>query len=97
MEQLINEKGWALEKKYNKHYCGYKVGFFNAFGVKWIGTRTFAFFFKLSKEEATETIPNITKYEDPWKEAIYNIDPESTKTKDFFPLFEKAYKKLTGN
>lgn len=96
-EQLINKKGWALEKKYNKHYCGFKAGFFNAFGIKWIGTKTFAFFFKLTEEEATNINPEMTKYETQWKEAIYYIDPKKTKTEDFTPLFEKAYKKLTGS
>lgn len=47
IEQLITEKGWSLEKKFNKHYCGFKAGFFNAFGVKWIGSKTIALFFKL--------------------------------------------------
>jgi hypothetical protein len=38
----------------------------------------------------------MTKYESQWKEAVYYIDPQKTKTKDFMKLFEKAYKKLTG-
>ncbi len=98
VEQIIREKNWNLETKYNKHYCGFKAGFFNAFGIKWIGSRTFAFFFKLSKKEA-ETVTNIkmTRYESLWKEAIFYIEPGKTKVKDYLPLFEEAYKKLTGN
>ena len=38
----------------------------------------------------------MTKYEKHWKEAAYYIKPGKTKTKDFLPLFEMAYKKLTG-
>ena len=41
--------GWALETKFNKSYCGFKAGFFNAFGVNWVGSKTFAFFFKISE------------------------------------------------
>jgi len=96
VEKLIKEKGWALETKYNKHYCGFKAGFFNAFGIKWIGSKTFAFFFKLGKEEAEQIPIPMTKYETQWKEAVYYIEPGKTKTKDFLPLFEMAYKKLTG-
>ena len=96
VEKLIKEKGWTLETKYNKHYCGFKAGFFNAFGIKWIGSKTFAFFFKLGEEEAKQIPIPMTKYEAQWKEAVYYIEPEKTKTKDFLPIFEKAYNKLTG-
>jgi len=96
VEGIVNSKKWALETKFNKHYCGFKAGFFNAFGIKWIGTRTFAFFFKLTEKEAQETSIKMTKYEKPWKEAVFYIDPKKTKTEEFVPLFEKAYKKLTG-
>jgi len=96
VETIITNKKWNLETKFNKHYCGFKAGFFNAFGIKWVGSKTFAFFFKLTQKEAEETGIPMTKYETLWKEAVYYIDPKKTKTDDFFPLFEKAYKKLTG-
>ena len=96
VEVIIKEKGWTLETKYNKHYCGFKAGFFNAFGIKWIGSKTFAFFFKISKGEAEKIPIPMTKYETQWKEAVYYIEPGKTKTRDFLPLFEMAYKKLTG-
>jgi hypothetical protein len=85
-----------LETKFNKHYCGFKAGFFNAFGVKWIGSKTFAFFFKLSQKEAKKTKLPMTKYENLWKEATYYIEPGKTKTKNFLPLLKMAYQKLTG-
>ena len=96
VESIIKERGWSLETKFNKHYCGFKAGFFNAFGIKWIGSKTFAFFFKLDQKQA-ESIPiEMTRYESQWKEAVYYIEHRKTKTKDFLPLFEMAYKKLTG-
>ena len=97
VEKLINSKDWTLELKFNKYYCGFKAGFFNAFGIKWVGSKTFAFFFKLSAEEASQVNIPMTKYESQWKEAVYYIDPGKTKIKAYEPLFEMAYKKLTGN
>jgi hypothetical protein len=97
LEQYVKKQGWDLEIKFNKHYCGFKGGFFNAFGIKWIGSKTFAFFFKLPKEEAESLGLTMTKYESQWKEAVYYIDPAKTKIPDFKPLFELAYKKLSGD
>jgi hypothetical protein len=97
VEAIIKKKKWTLETKFNKHYCGFKAGFFNAFGIKWVGTKTFAFFFKLSQKEAKKIKLPMTKYENLWKEAVYYIEPAKTKTKDFLPLFEMAYQKLTGD
>jgi len=85
-----------LETKFNKSYCGFKAGFFNAFGVNWVGSKTFAFFFKISEGDAKEIGIPITRYESQWKQAVYFIDPGKTKTKDYLPLFEKAYKKVAG-
>jgi hypothetical protein len=97
LDKFIRDKDWNLELKYNKYYCGYKAGFFNAFGIKWIGSKTFAFFFKLSEEEAQKSNIEMSRYESQWKEAVYFIEPGKTKISDFSQLFEMAYKKLTGN
>ncbi|NYB51215.1 MAG: hypothetical protein HVN35_01435 [Methanobacteriaceae archaeon] len=98
VESIIKENNWSLETKYNKNYVSFKAGFFNAFGIKWIGTKTFAFFFKLDEEEVEnlEVQIDMTKYDSQWKEAIYYIDSSKTASKDLLPLFELAYKKLTG-
>lgn len=96
LEKYVRKQGWDLEIKFNKHYCGFKAGFFNAFGIKWIGTKTFAFFFKLPEEEAQGIHITMTRYEKHWKEAVYYIDPGETKVPDFKPLFELAYRKLSG-
>jgi len=61
-----------------------------------MGSKTFAFFFKLSEKEAKGVDIAMTKYESLWKEAVYYIEPMKTKTNDFIALFELAYKKLTG-
>jgi hypothetical protein len=97
VEAIIKKKKWTLDTKFNKYYCGFRAGFFNAFGIKWVGTKTFAFFFKLSQKEAKRIKLPMTKYENLWKEAVYYIDPAKTKTKQFLPLFQMAYQKLTGD
>jgi len=96
VDELVKKKKWNLERKFNKHYCGYKAGFFNAFGLKWMGSKTICFFFKLSESEAGKTGIKITKYENLWKEAYVYVDPEKTKVHDLLPLFQAAYSKLSG-
>jgi hypothetical protein len=97
VEQLIEQRGWALETKFNKHYCGFKAGFFNVFGIQWMGSKTFAFFFKLTEKEARQVKVEMTKYDNQWKQALYYIEPGVTKTGNFAQLFELAYKKRTGD
>lgn len=96
VDAIVKTHSWALERKFNKSYCGFKAGFFNAFGINWVGSKTFAFFFKISEEDAKEIGIPITRYESLWKQAVYFIEPSKTKTKDYLPLFEKAYKKVAG-
>lgn len=96
VEKLVNKKGWNLEQKFNKFYCGFKAGFFNAFGIKWIGTKTLAFFFKLSEREAKKIGVKYTKYEKLWKEVYVYVEPGKTKVSQLMPLFEAAYKKLSA-
>lgn len=96
-EQLVKQKGWDLDLKFNKHYCGFKAGFFLAFGIHWVGSKTFAFFVKLPEEECSKfTKFKTNRYEKEWNQAVYYITPGETKVEDFVPLFEKAYQHLTG-
>jgi len=39
----------------------------------------------------------MTKYESQWKQAVYYVELGKTKISDYEPLFDLAYKKLTGN
>lgn len=96
VQKIVKKQGWSLERKFNKYYCGFKAGFFNAFGIEWVGSKTFAFFFKLDEREAKKVPIKMTKYSDQWKQAVYYIDTDKTKTKDFLPLFKKAYEKISG-
>lgn len=97
VESIIKAREWPLETNYKKHYCSFKAGSFNAFGIHWIGSKTFAFFFKLSEHQAKNISIDMTRYDNQWKQALYYIDPKETKTTDYLPLFELSYKKLTGD
>ena len=96
VENFVQAKQWPLVTKFNKHYCGFKAGFFNVFGVKWMGSKTFAFFFKIGEDEAPQFDSFVTRYEAQWKEAYCYIEPGKTKTKDFAELFEYTFKKSSG-
>ncbi len=96
VEAVVKKHGWALETKRNKAYVAFKAGFFIAFQVEWIGTKTFAFGVKLPEDEAKQLPPEMTKYVKEWKYASYYIEPGKTRTGDFIPLFEAAYKRLVG-
>ena len=92
VQAIVEQKKWPLEKKFTQSYYTFKSGFFNVFGILWIGTKTFAFFAKLSEATAKQLSPQPTRYQSDWKQALYNIDPRNTKTADFLPVFEAAYK-----
>lgn len=96
VEKIIKQKGWNLDTKFNKYNCSFKAGFFFAFRIVWIGSKTLAFSIGVEKSQANKFKPKMTKYRDKSRRAIYYIEPGKTKTADFIPLFELAYKKLTG-
>ena len=96
LEEIVKRKQWPLEMKFNKSYCGFKAGYFIVFGIEWVGSKTFAFFAKVSETEAMNFKIPMTKYLSQWKQADYYIDPKMTKTNDFIDIFEKAYKQRIG-
>lgn len=96
IEKLVQKHGWALELKFNKHYCAFKSGFFNAFGIKWISHKTFIIFFKLSETAAKQTGVKYTKYDQGWKEVNVAIDTAKPSIDGLLPLFQASYEKLAG-
>jgi hypothetical protein len=97
LEELARTNNWNLETKFNKHYCAFKAGFFIAFGIQWIGTKTFALFVKLPEAEARDVAPKMTRYEHQWKQALYYVEPGKTAVADFTRLLDLAYRRLTGS
>lgn len=96
VNNIVKDRNWNLEMKFNKHYCGFKAGFFNAFGIQWVGSKSFAFFVKISETQGRKLSPKMTRYLHQWKQAMYYIDPGKTKVKDYVTQFEAAYKLLAG-
>lgn len=97
-EEVIKNKNWGLETRFNKYYCGFKYGNPLVFSVRWLGSKSLALAFKLSKEDAEklqgqETMHN---YDGGWKEANYKLDPDTFKVDNYIPLMEGSYKKITG-
>ena len=96
LEALVKKQGWNLEMKFNRGYCGFKAGAFNAFGISWWGTKTFGFFAKITKAEADRLRPRPIGYSERWKEAYYPIEPGKAKPETLLPVFKHAYEKLAG-
>lgn len=94
LNELVQKQGWNLEMKFNRGYCGFKAGSFNAFGISWWGTKSFGFFAKMPKVDADKIRPKAVNYSDRWKEAYYPIESGKTKAKDFLKAFAHAYERL---
>ncbi|MDA8002484.1 MAG: endonuclease NucS [Alphaproteobacteria bacterium] len=97
VHDLSVAKKWNLEKKFNKNHCSFKLGSSNAFGVKWLGTASFAFFVRLTEQEAKQACPNFEWHSSTRDgRVVYPIKIGETKTPDYEKLFRLAYKKLAG-
>jgi hypothetical protein len=96
LNKLIKKNNWKLEMKYNKYYCGFNQGFFRAFGIKWLGTKSLGFFAMISEQEAKKLRVPVTRYLTNWKQALYLIEPGKTKVSDYTKVFKFAYEKLKG-
>lgn len=93
VEAIVKRKGWTLEKKYNKHYMGFKTGFLNVFGIHWLSTRSFGFFFKVPRsqfQKVQEVSPYKLEYDERWKQATLKYD-DKVEVKRLEPVFEKIY------
>ena len=97
VEKIIKLKGWNLDTKFNAYQCAFKSGFFNAFRIQWLGTKSFAFLFRISKQDLRKLNFKPTRYDEENNLAIFQIEPGKTKVKEFIPLFEFSYKALGGN
>lgn len=96
---FVRKAGWPLEPKFNKHYCGFKHGAFNAFFIGWTSSKSFAFFFKLPESVARKFAPRgveMTRYESQWKQAVFRVEPGKTTVDSFGPLFRASVETLTG-
>jgi hypothetical protein len=69
------------------------------FGLGFVGSKSFCFFFKVPKDvaEATEIKgQQMYRYEDQWKQALYKVESANINLSLYDPLFEAAYKNIVG-
>jgi hypothetical protein len=99
VDQIVQEKGWKLDKKMNKGYISYKYGFPIVFGAQWIGSKSFGIFFKLPKKDAELIkIDGVTsyRYEDEWKQVMYKIEKPENEVRKLLPVFEASVNYIMG-
>jgi len=69
------------------------------FGLTWLGSKSFALFFKVPKEIADQYQPSDWephRYENEWKQVLYKVDSVDILLEELTPLFEAAYGNIVG-
>jgi hypothetical protein len=93
-EKLLKTKGVSLEKKFNKYYCGFKSGFFNVFSISWVGSKSFAYMFRLPENVAKRKQGKLKMDRYLYGRAYYNITPGKTKPHQFWNLIKESLQHL---
>lgn len=99
VENFVEKKGFKLEKRFNQNYVGFKYGFPLVFGIEWLGSRSFGFFFKMPKAKMKKIIVSgleFRGYSDRWNQVGYKIDSVNFDVKKLLPVFLASYKYATG-
>jgi len=96
VENIIKDNNWQLETNYKKRYCSFKYGLTNIFSIHWVGSKTFSFRFKISKDDAEKFGVKMTRYSKNKPVALYYIEQGKTKTNDFVDIIKFVYNKLLG-
>jgi hypothetical protein len=94
IERLVERRGWNLQRKFNKYYAGFKAGFPNVFGVNWVGSKSFGFFFKVSAAQFSRVkklSPYPMEYDERWKQATVRYD-EKMKVRKLEKVFAEVYR-----
>lgn len=97
IEKIVKRKKLKLNKKLNKYYVGFKFGFLLAFGVHWLGTKSFEIFFKVQPKQLSKfkkICPYNFKYDKDWKQA--SIRYENINLKRLEKVFVWTYNYLAG-
>ena len=99
MEEYLKGKNWNLTRSNNRSYISFKYGFPVVCGIRWLGTKSMALFLKVTKEKAQSiSIKNfpLLEYREQWNEANYKVDSTNIDLSEFSPLFDAAYKYISG-
>jgi hypothetical protein len=95
MQEFCVKNKWPVEGKYNKHYYACKVGNSIVFGVHWIGSRSYALFFKVPEFYAKKTRVTGYKmhmYQKQWHRAVFPVTADHLHLKNFKPFLQTALK-----
>lgn len=96
LQRLSTKYRWPVERKFNKYYCGFKVGNYVVFGVKWLGGKSYGLFFKVPERSAKKVhAPSATlhRYEAIWKQAVFRVeDGKTLRVGSFLPILKEAVK-----
>lgn len=98
LEKIVKKANWKLEKKYNKHYVGFKHGFPNVFGVHWVGSKSLEVFLKIPQKDLLKmkrVIPYKLEYDVRWKQATIRVD-EQFKMQKLVPACRMSYEYILG-
>ena len=98
LEKIVKKSGWKLEKKFNKHYVGFKHGFPNAFGIHLVSNKSLEVFLKIPKKEFLKmqrVIPYKSEYDERWKQATVRID-DQFKLQKLISAFRMSYEYILG-
>ncbi len=93
VQQVAAKNGWPVDGKFNKYYFGCKVGNYVVFGVKWLGSRSYALFFKVPETFARNTKVQgykILRYEKLWHEVVFPVTGDNIQLGRFTAFFRKA-------
>lgn len=92
VEALASKRKWPVERKFNKYYCGFKVGNYIVFGVKWLSRKNFGIFLKIPEAtmRRSKTGGFDARYESQWNQAVYRPTGSSCRAIKLRPLLEKA-------
>jgi len=99
IEEYVKKRGWNLTRKNTKQYVSFKYGFFGVFGVAFINYSEFCLSFNVPKEVVEKMKiegHELYRYQTQWKQALYKVDSSNVDLQKFEPLFEAAYRNITG-
>lgn len=77
VESFIKKNKLELEIKFNQNYVGFKYGFPLVFGIQWIGSKSFGFFFKMPKSKMKKVVVSgleFRGYSDRWNQVEYKVE-----------------------
>lgn len=99
VERFLKKNGLDLEKRFSQNYVGFKYGFPLVFGIQWLGTKSFGFFFKMPKSMMKKIIVSgleFKGYVDRWSQVEYKINLVNFDIEKLLPVFTASNKYIKG-